>query len=438
MKLHFEPKAMTERFVRYAAIYTQSREGVPDTPSTPCQRDLAKVLTKELQEMGAKDVAFDEDKCYVYAEIPGNLPKQKCDPAAVKSLPDAAKKRRENTAPILGLMAHMDTSCAVDAREIHPRVIENYDGSVIRLNEKYVLDPAEYPDLAARKGQTLIVTDGTSVLGGDDKAGVTAIMEAAAFFLSHKEIAHPTIRIAFTPDEEVGNGTLNLDYDRFACDYAYTVDGGGEGELEYENFNAASCDVHVTGLSTHPGSAYGKMKNALLVANEFINLLPALETPYYTKDHEGFFHVEELHGTCDSADLAIIIRDHDAKRFAERKETAEKIGKVLNDRYGAGTVDVKVRDSYYNMLSKIEPHMHLVENAKKAMEEIGVAPKIQPIRGGTDGCVISFRGIPCPNLFTGAHNYHSRYEYVSGQELALSAETLIRIMNKYAEYDIDR
>ena len=438
MSTHFEPKAMAERFVRYASIYTQSKEGVPDTPSTPCQRDLAAVLARELTDMGASDVFYDEDKCYVYAAIPGNLPKEKCDPEKIKALPGAKEKRRENTAPILGLMAHMDTSAAVDAKQIHPRTIAGYDGNIIRLNENYVLDPAEYPDLAGRKGETLIVTDGTSVLGGDDKAGVTAVMETAAFFLSHKEIAHPTIRIAFTPDEEVGNGTLNLDLSRFACDYAYTVDGGGAGELEYENFNAASCEVKIAGISTHPGSAYGKMRNAVLVANEFIDLLPKLETPYYTKDHEGFYHVEELSGTCDEASLSIIIRDHDKDRFEERKRTAAKIADVLNEKYGEGTVTAVIHDSYYNMLSKIKPHMHLVENAKKAMEEAGVTPLVQPIRGGTDGCVISFRGIPCPNLFTGAHNYHSRFEYVSAQEMALSAETLIRIMNRYAEYDVDR
>lgn len=438
MSAHFEPQKLAERFVRYASIYTQSKEGVPDTPSTPCQRDLAVVLERELRKMGASDVFFDEDKCYVYAEIPGNLPKEKCDPAAVEALPDASKKRRENTAPILGLMAHMDTSAAVDAREIHPRMIPNYDGEVIRLGEHYVLDPREYPDLAGRKGETLIVTDGTSVLGGDDKAGVAAIMEAAAFFLQHREIAHPTIRIAFTPDEEVGNGTLNLDLARFACDYAYTVDGGGVGELEYENFNAASCEVKIAGISTHPGSAYGKMRNAVLVANEFISLLPALETPYYTRDHEGFYHVEELSGTCDEATLSLIIRDHDRDRFEERKRTAAKIAAVLNEKYGEGTVTAAIKDSYFNMLSKIQPHMHLVENAKKAMEEAGVRPLVQPIRGGTDGCAISFRGIPCPNLFTGAHNYHSRFEYVSAEEMALSAETLIRILNRYAEYEVDR
>lgn len=438
MTKHFDPEVMADRFIRYASIYTQSKEGIPDTPSTSCQRDLAKVLADELREMGASDVYYDEDKCYVYAEIPGNLPADKCDPKKVEALPDAARKRRTNTAPILGLMAHMDTSAAVDAKEIHPGKIENYDGSVIRLNETYCLDPGEYPDLAGRKGQTLIVTDGTSVLGGDDKAGITQIMETAAFFLSHKEIAHPTIRIAFTPDEEVGNGPLNLDLDRFACDYAYTVDGGGLGELEYENFNAASCHVTVHGISTHPGAATGKMRNAALVAMEFVSLLPPMETPYYTQGHEGFFHLEEMEGTCDEAKLFIIIRDHDRKRFEERKQTAAKIADVLNKKYGAGTVDADITDTYYNMLEKIAPHMHLVENAKKAMQDAGIEPKVQPIRGGTDGCVISFRGIPCPNLFTGAHNYHSRFEYVSAQEMALGAETLIRIMNRYAEYEIDR
>ena len=437
--LHFDKEKIAERFMRYARVFTQSKEGVADTPSTPCQWDLARLLQKELEEMGASEVVLDEEKCYVYATIPGNIP---VDEEKLSGRADRRKKRRENSAPILGLVAHMDTSDAVDASshpEIHPRKIENYDGGTIVLNEEKNLSmsPAEYPELAGKKGQTLIVTDGTTVLGGDDKAGVAQIMEAAQFLLQHPEIAHGTIRIMFTPDEEVGNGTRNVNMDEFAVDYGYTVDGGGIGELEYENFNAASAHLSIQGLSTHPGSAKGKMRNALLVAMEFNSLLPADEIPAKTEGYEGFYHLEEMHGTADAAEMDYIIRDHDRAKFEHRKEVVLAAVKTINERYGAKVITAEISDSYYNMEEKIRPHMHLIDNAKAAMREIGVEPVVSPIRGGTDGAVLSFRGIPCPNLFTGSYNFHSRYEYVVAEEMALGAETLIRILNKYAGYELD-
>lgn len=437
---HFDKEKLTERFVRYASIFTQSREGIPDTPSTPCQWELARLLQKELIQMGASEVVLDEKHCYVYATIPGNLPGQS---DAWKTRSDAVSKRRENNAPILGLVAHMDTSDAVDASshpEIHPRVIENYDGSDIVLNEKLgiSMSPSEYPELAQKRGNTLIVTDGTTVLGGDDKAGVAQIMAAAEFLLQHKEIAHGTIRIMFTPDEEVGNGTRDVNLEQFAADYGYTVDGGGIGELEYENFNAATAEITIQGLSTHPGSAKGKMRNALLAAMEFNALLPADEIPSKTEGYEGFFHLEEMHGTTEEAFMEYIIRDHDRTKFEARKQLVQEMAEKLNERYHAEVVRVAVTDSYYNMEEKIRPHLHLVENAKAAMEEIGITPVVTPIRGGTDGAVLSFRGLPCPNLFTGSYNFHSRYEYVVAEEMALGAETLIRILNRYANYELDQ
>ena len=437
--LHFDKEKIAERFLRYARVFTQSKEGIADTPSTQCQWDLARLLKKELEEMGASDVVLDEEKCYVYATIPGNIP---ADEGKLSTRDDRKKKRRENSAPILGLVAHMDTSDAVDASahpKIHPRKIENYDGGTIVLNKEKNLSmsPSEYPELAGKRGKTLIVTDGTTVLGGDDKAGVAQIMEAAQFLLQHKEIAHGTVRIMFTPDEEVGNGTRNVNMDEFAVDYGYTVDGGGIGELEYENFNAASAHLAIQGLSTHPGSAKGKMRNALLVAMEYNALLPADEIPAKTEGYEGFYHLEEMHGTADAAKMDYIIRDHDRTKFEHRKEVILEAVQKINDRYGANVMTAEVSDSYYNMEEKIRPHMHLIENAKTAMREIGVEPVVSPIRGGTDGAVMSFRGVPCPNLFTGSYNFHSRYEYVVAEEMALGAETLIRILNKYAGYELD-
>ena len=436
MQLNVTPLEIASRFARYASVFTQSAEGCPDTPSTACQRDLASMLADELRELGMSDVYYDEEHCYVYATLPGNIP---ANQEILDRREDTAKKHRENAAPILGLVAHMDTSDAVPAEKVLPRIIENYDGGKIVLNEALgiVSDPEEMPDLTAHKGGTIVVTDGTSVLGGDDKAGITQIMEAMRFFLLHPEYPHGTVVVCFTPDEEVGNGTLRLDPAHFPADYAYTVDGGSAGELEYENFNAASAQITVRGKSSHPGSAKGVMKNALLIAMEFNALLPADEIPSRTEGYEGFFHLENMSGITDSATMDYLIRDHDRTRFEERKKQMEEAAAEICRRYGDGTVTLKIEDSYYNMAEKVKPHMHLIENAKKAILATGLEPKVQPIRGGTDGCKLSFEGIPCPNLGTGAYHYHGRHEYVSAEEMIQGTEILIRILSGYAAYELD-
>ena len=428
-----------ERFIRYASICTQSEENVPDTPSTAIQRDLAILLYRELQEMGASDVVYDEEKCYVYATLPSNLPVDDDMRKKLAGRSDTTAKRRTNLAPIIGLAAHMDTSNAVSASEVHPRRVDCYDGGVIQLNEKdgIRLDPAEFPDLKDQVGAMLVVTDGTSVLGGDDKAGITQIMELFRFYLSHPEFPHGTVRLMFTPDEEVGNGTLNVDFEQFAADYAYTVDGSTVGELEYENFNAAGARIILHGLSTHPGDAKDKMRNALQMAMDFHALLPERERPEHTEGYEGFFHLISMDGTCDEAHMEYIIRDHARARFEKRKEQMREAAAEIARRYGEGTIDLMVEDSYYNMAEKILPHPELIESASKAIKDSGLIVRTQPIRGGTDGCRLSFSGIPCPNLGTGAYHYHSRYEYVSVDEMVKGVEVLARIIGEFAKYQLN-
>lgn len=425
-----------ERFMRYASINTQSKEGCPTTPSTPCQRELAALLRDELEEMGAAELYYDEEHCYVYAAVPGNIP---CDSVELSRRRDRETRRRENLAPVIGLMAHMDTSDAVAGTDFRPRRIDGYDGGEIVLNPALgiVLSPEQFPSLDAHRGHSLVVTDGTTVLGGDDKAGVAAIMELMKFYLDHPEYPHGTIRCCFTPDEEVGNGPMWLDQSHFACDYAYTVDGGGLGGLEFENFNAADAKIVLHGVSTHPGSAKGTMRNALLVGMELQSLLPALETPFYTEGYEGFYHLESMSGSCDRAEMHYIIRDHDRARFEERKKEMEKAVQTIRSRLGEDAAELELSDSYYNMAEKIRPHRHLVDNAVAAMKELGIEPVIEPIRGGTDGCRLSFEGIPCPNLGTGAYHFHSRYEYVSIDEMQKNVALLARIIGRYAHYELD-
>ncbi|MDO4285406.1 MAG: peptidase T [Eubacteriales bacterium] len=431
-----EKHALAERFMRYAAIGTQSQEGHTETPSTECQRELARLLAQELTEMGASEVFYDERYCYVYATLPSNLPP--VSPEQLTALPDSAAKRRENPAPIIGLVAHMDTSDAVSSNVVHPRLIEVYDGNDIVLNEEkgIVTKVSQTPDLTGQKGKMLVTSDGTSVLGADDKAGVTAIMEVFAFYLAHPEYPHGTVRLMFTPDEEVGNGTACYDRSRFAVDYAYTCDGGAVCELEYENFNAAGAILTIHGQNTHPGSAKGVMKNALLYGMEFHRLLPERETPFYTEGYEGFFHLERIEGTPEEAVLEYIIRDHDRNRFAQRKELFAAALRTMQERYGEETFTCVLKDSYYNMAEKILPQRHLIDNSVAAMRAVGVEPRIAPIRGGTDGCRLSFDGIPCPNLGTGAYHYHSRYEYVCVDEMALAVRILARILGRYAGYTV--
>lgn len=406
-------RSVTERFLKYVKFDTQSQDDVEAVPSTEKQKLLAKALVDELNEIGASNVRMD-DHGYVYATIPAT-----------------SKKKL----PVLGLVAHMDTSNAISGKDVNPRIVSNYDGKDIVLNEelKIVMETAQFPSLQNYVGQDLIVTDGTTLLGADDKAGVAEIMYVAETLLTHPEIEHGTIQIGFTPDEEVGRGVDFFDVEGFGADYAYTIDGGELGEIEYENFNAAGAKLYIQGTSIHPGSAKNKMINALLVAMEFQNMLPVEQNPMYTEGYEGFFMIESLKGSVDYAKASYIIRDHDKAKFEEKKKRFQKIADYLNDKYGEGTIKVEIKDSYYNMKEKIEPHFHLIENAIKAMEEVGVTPNVVPIRGGTDGARLSYMNLPCPNLCTGGLNYHGRYEYISIQSMEKVTEIILKIIELYSK-----
>lgn len=401
-----------EKFLNYAKIDTQSDENSTVCPTTAKQHDLAKLLVKELEEMGAEDITYDTEHCYVYASIPAS---EGCDGR-----------------PVLGFIAHMDTAPAVTGENVKPRIIENYDGKDIVLNDEknIVMKVSDFPELVEYTGKRLIVTDGTTLLGADDKAGIAEIMTMAEQLLSHKEIPHGKIRIGFTPDEEVGAGADHFDVKLFGADYAYTVDGGKLGELEYENFNAAGAKVTFHGRSVHPGDAKNKMVNALLLAMEFQNMLPVFENPMYTEKYEGFYHLDLLSGSVEKAQAEYIIRDHDKDKFEQKKETFLKIGDYLNEKYGKDTVLIEMKDSYYNMREIIEQHMQLIENAKAAMEETGVNPIVVPIRGGTDGARLSYMGLPCPNLCTGGHNFHGRFEYICADSMEKIVEILLKLAGK--------
>ncbi len=407
-----------ENFLEYVKIDTESAEGSETTPSTLKQHDLARLLARQLQEMGAQEITYDKERCYVYASVP-------------------ASKGCEN-APVLGFIAHMDTSPAVSGAGVKPRLIEDYDGGDIVLNEgsvdtaQVILKVADFPELAGYKGRRLIVTDGTTLLGADDKAGVAEIMTMAEYLLKHPEVSHGKIRVGFTPDEEVGAGADYFDVKLFGADYAYTVDGGKLGELEYENFNAAGVKVKIRGRSVHPGEAKDKMRNALLLAQEFQAMLPAAENPMYTCGYEGFYHLDALNGTVEEALADYIIRDHDKEKFEKKKVLFLQTGEFLNQKYGEGTFEITMKDSYYNMKEVIEKHMHLIDNAKEAMQELGIEPVVAPIRGGTDGARLSFMGLPCPNLCTGGQNFHGKYEYACADDMEKIAGLLVRIAEKYA------
>ena len=407
-----------ENFLEYVKIDTESAEGSETTPSTLKQHDLARLLARQLQEMGAQEITYDKERCYVYASVP-------------------ASKGCEN-APVLGFIAHMDTSPAVSGAGVKPRLIEDYDGGDIVLNEgsvdtaQVILKVADFPELAGYKGRRLIVTDGTTLLGADDKAGVAEIMTMAEYLLKHPEVSHGKIRVGFTPDEEVGAGADYFDVKLFGADYAYTVDGGKLGELEYENFNAAGAKVRIRGRSVHPGEAKDKMRNALLLAQEFQAMLPAAENPMYTCGYEGFYHLDALNGTVEEALADYIIRDHDKEKFEKKKVLFLQTGEFLNQKYGEGTFEITMKDSYYNMKEVIEKHMHLIDNAREAMQELGIEPVVAPIRGGTDGARLSFMGLPCPNLCTGGQNFHGKYEYACADDMEKIAGLLVRIAEKYA------
>ncbi len=402
-----------DRFLEYVKIDTCSSEETGTHPSTPKQHDLAVLLTKELSEMGATEISYDKENCYVYATIPAS---EGCEGAEV-----------------LGLIAHMDTSPAMSGTNVNPRIVENYDGQDIVLNEELnvVLKVADFPEVKKYVGQDLIVTDGTTLLGADDKAGIAEIMALAETLLTTPEIKHGKIRIAFTPDEEIGEGTDGFDVELFGAKYAYTVDGGGLGELEYENFNAAGAKVYVHGRNVHPGSAKGKMKNSILIAQEFQSLLPTFQNPMYTEMYEGFFHLDTIRGNVEETTLDYIIRDHDKVLFEEKKVMFMNVADFLNKKYGEGTIVVDMKDSYYNMREIIEQHMYLIDRAVESMKEQGITPIVTPIRGGTDGARLSFMGLPCPNICTGGENYHGKYEYVSVQSMEKIVKLLVSLVSKF-------
>ena len=402
-----------DNFLRYVKVDTCSDEESPSMPSTMKQHNLAVMLAEELTAMGAGEITYDKEHCYVYASIPAS---EDCEKA-----------------PVLGFIAHMDTSPAVSGTDVKPRLVEQYDGGDIVLNEKenIVLKVEDFPEIGKYVGQDLIVTDGTTLLGADDKGGIAEIMAMAEYFLTHPEEKHGKIRIGFTPDEEVGRGADYFDVKLFGADFAYTVDGGALGELEYENFNAAGAKLHVYGRNVHPGSAKGKMKNAILIAQEFQSLLPIFQNPMYTEKYEGFFHLDSISGTVEEVRADYIIRDHDKQLFEQKKEMFLNVAAFLNQKYGEGTVVVDMKDSYYNMKEVIAPHMHLIDNAAEAMKELGIEPKVTPIRGGTDGARLSFMGLPCPNLCAGGENFHGKYEYACVQSMEKITELLIKIAQKY-------
>ena len=403
--------SVTERFLRYVKVNTESKDEQEAVPSTEVQWNLAKLLVEELREIGAEDIQL-ADHCYVYATIPATV---------------------EEERPVLGLIAHLDTSEAVTGEGVKPQIFNNYGGKNICLNSvlQISMGPEQFPELLHYVGDDLIVTDGTTLLGADDKAGVAEIMAVAEYLLQHPEIPHGKIRIGFTPDEEVGRGVDFFDVEGFGADFAYTIDGGEIGEIEYENFNAASGNITIHGVSVHPGTAKNKMINALMVGMEFEALLPKEQKPEYTDGYDGFFHLSRMDGGVEQARLHYIIRDHDKDKFEEKKRIFARAAAYLNEVYGEETVICEIRDSYYNMKEMITPHEHLIKNAVRAMETNGIVPKIVPIRGGTDGARLSYMGLPCPNLCTGGGNFHGKYEYVSIQSMERIVKMLIDLVTDY-------
>ena len=401
---------LLQNFLRYVAIDTESVPDVEQYPSSQKQFDLLTLLRDELIALGIK-TDMDETNGYVYATIPANT----------------------SSTYKLGFIAHVDTSSAVSGANVKPIITSNYDGKDIPLAEGRVLSPSEFASLNAHIDKTIISSDGTTLLGADDKAGVAVIMRLAETLVANPQIPHGEIKIAFTPDEEVGRGTDFFDVARFGADGGYTIDGGGLGELEYENFNAAGVKVVVHGKSVHPGSAKGLMVNAVLIAMELQSLLPAFDNPMYTEGYEGFFHLTDINGDCEQAVVQYIIRDHDRVKFEAKKVLFQQIVDFLNTKHGAGTVEVKIVDSYYNMKEKVAPHIHLVDNAKLAMERAGVTPHVCPIRGGTDGARLSYEGLPCPNIFTGGYNFHGRYEYIPLEDMYKAYEVALALVDIYKD-----
>ncbi|MDR0750466.1 MAG: peptidase T [Tannerellaceae bacterium] len=397
---------VTDRFLKYVSYDTQSSETSGKTPSTPGQRVLAEAIAEELKQTGLEDVTLD-DNCYLMATLPANT----------------AKK-----IPVVGFIAHLDTSPDMPGKNARPRIV-TYEGGDIVLSEtgETVLSPGMFPELNDYVGQDIIVTDGTTLLGADDKGGIAAIISAMQYFIEHPEAEHGKIRIAFTPDEEIGQGADHFDVEKFGCEWAYTVDGGQIGELEYENFNAAAAKVIFKGLNVHPGTAKGKMVNASLLAAEFASWLPVIKRPEYTESYEGFFHLTGMSGTVEEATLSYIVRDHDRKLFEQKKQMLQSLTHLMNERH-PGSAQLEMRDQYYNMREMVEPKKHIIDLALDAMKAAGVKPIVKPIRGGTDGARLSFMGLPCPNIFAGGLNFHGRYEFLPVQSLEKSMETIIKII----------
>lgn len=405
---------LIERFLNYVSFDTQSSETGTTTPSTQKQLVFAEYLKKELNSLDFDDVYLDNNG-YLYATLPANT---------------------EKKTPTVGFISHYDTSPDCSGANIKPRIVKNYDGKDITLCEQdgIKLSPAVFPELLAHKGEDLIVTDGHTLLGADDKAGIAEIVQAMIYLKEHPEIKHGDIRIAFNPDEEIGLGAHLFDVKRFGCDWAYTMDGGEVGEIEYENFNAASAKLQIKGVSVHPGYAKNKMVNAARIAAELVSQIPADQTPETTQDYEGFYHLTGMEGNVERATVSYIIRDHDRKKFEARKEFISKLAATLNEKYGAGTVTAEINDQYYNMREKIEPVLHIIDIVIKAMEETGVSPKVRAIRGGTDGAQLSFKGLPCPNIFAGGINFHGPYEFVPVQSMEKAMRVIVKICELSAQY----
>ncbi|MFV0392205.1 MAG: peptidase T [Paludibacteraceae bacterium] len=399
---------ITERFLKYVSFHTTSDENTRMTPSTPGQLIFAKYLVDELTSTGLKDVELDRNG-YIMATLPANTDKK--------------------NVPTIGFIAHMDTSPDAGGKNIRPKIVENYDGGDILLNEKdaIVLETEKFPEILQYKGQDIIVTDGTTLLGADDKAGIAEIMTAMEYLIAHPEIKHGTIRVGFTPDEEIGQGADHFDVPKFGAEWAYTMDGSQIGELEYENFNAASAKVVISGLNVHPGYAKYKMKNSMRIATQFVSMLPRHETPEHTEGYEGFYHLTNVEGSVEKTTLSYIIRDHDRDRFERRKKEIQHLANKINAEFGENTAVVELRDQYYNMREKVEPVMHIVDLAHQAMTTVGVTPIVKPIRGGTDGSRLSFEGLPCPNIFAGGHNFHGRFEYVPVQSMQQASKVIVKI-----------
>ena len=404
---------ITERFLNYTKFDTQSSEESETVPSTSKQLIFARYLKDELEEVGLQDVSLD-DKGYIYATLPANT---------------------KDACPVIGFISHYDTSPDCSGANIKPRIVNNYSGGDIELSEGIMLSPNKFPELLQHTGEDLIVTDGHTLLGADDKAGIAEIVQAMVYLKEHKEIKHGKIRVAFNPDEEIGMGAHHFDVEKFGCEWAYTMDGGDVGELEFENFNAASAKITINGVSVHPGYAKGKMLNASLLAVEFAGMLPADETPETTEGYQGFYHLTGMQTQTEQAKLSYIIRDHYREKFEDRKRFIKRVVDQMNEKYGKGTVVADINDQYYNMKEKIDPQMHVIDLVLRAMQESGVTPKVRPIRGGTDGAQLSFKGRPCPNIFAGGINFHGPYEFVPIQSMEKAMQVIVKICELTAQYN---